>query len=155
MPYSWTPTYRAWLSHIEEATTSIDIACFYMTLTDGMDAPAGQGGYMGMDVYKAIIDAAKNRGVKVRIVQQLPTARMPAYDTGNLTAMGLAEVRSIDFAAVNGFNNEMGGILHTKLMIIDGLHAYVGSANMGMFLSFPPKCIVLLFFYTIFTTFAG
>lgn len=118
---------------MKNAQHSIDIACFYMTLTDGIDAPAGQGGYMGMNIYKGIIDAAKNRGVQVRIVQQLPTPRMPAYDTGNLTAMGLAEVRTIDFAAVNGYHG-MGGILHTKLMIVDGLHTYIGSANMGTFL---------------------
>jgi len=103
-----------------------------MTLTDGMTAPPGQAGYMGMSIYKGLIDAAKKRGVKIRIVQQKPDARMPAYDTGNLTALGVAEVRSIDFAAVNGYNG-MGGILHTKLMVVDGKHAYIGSANMGAF----------------------
>jgi len=54
---------------------------------------------------------------------------MPAYDTGNLTAIGAAEVRSIDFANVDGYG-KLGGILHTKLMVVDGKDAYVGSANM-------------------------
>jgi len=36
-----------------------------------------------------------------------------------------AEVRSIDFAELL-----KSGVLHTKLWIVDGIHAYVGSANM-------------------------
>jgi len=36
-----------------------------------------------------------------------------------------AEVRSINFAELL-----KAGVLHTKLWIVDGLHAYVGSANM-------------------------
>ena len=133
--YVTQSTYEAWLGMIQTARSSIDIACYYMTLTDGLEFPQGQGGYQGMDIYKALISAAKDRGVAVRIVQQQPSSRMPAYDTGNLTALGLAEVRSIDFARVNGYGN-LGGILHTKLMVVDGAHAYIGSANMGMFILF-------------------
>ena len=36
-----------------------------------------------------------------------------------------AEVRSIDFTELL-----KSGVLHTKLWIVDGVHAYVGSANM-------------------------
>lgn len=128
--YATLSTYQAWLSAISNAQKSIDIGCYYMTLTDGMGFPSGQGGAQGMLVYKALVNAALERGVKIRIVQQLPSARMPAYDTANLTAIGAAEVRSIDFANVDGYG-KLGGILHTKLMVVDGKDAYVGSANMG------------------------
>lgn len=131
--YNWKSTYTAWLEAIQSAVSTIDIACYYMTLTDGVAFPAGQGGYMGMSVYKALINAAQTRGVKIRIVQQTPSPRMPAFDTGNLTSMGVAEVRSIDFAKVNGFSNLPGsrGILHTKFLVVDSKHAYIGSANLG------------------------
>jgi phosphatidylserine/phosphatidylglycerophosphate/cardiolipin synthase-like enzyme len=128
MPFQWTSTYSSWLQIINSATSSIDIACYYMTLTDGSVAPPGQGGYMGSSIFQSLVAAAHNRGVRIRIVQQLPDARMPAYDTGNLTAMGLATVRSIDFSTIMG---GIGGILHTKMMIVDGKHGYVGSANLG------------------------
>jgi phospholipase D3/4 len=42
-----------------------------------------------------------------------------------LAEKGLAEVRSIDFLRLFG-----SGVLHTKFMIIDEKHVYVGSANM-------------------------
>ena len=41
-----------------------------------------------------------------------------------LTRVG-AEVRSVDFTELL-----KSGVLHTKLWIVDGIHAYVGSANM-------------------------
>lgn len=132
-PYNLQSTFAAWYDAIESAVSTIDIACYYMTLTDGTDYPAPLGGYMGLSIYKQLVNAARERGVKIRIVQQTPTPRMPAYDTGNLTTLAAATVRSIDFAKVNGFSNLPGsrGILHTKFIIVDKKHAYVGSANMG------------------------
>ena len=65
------------------------------------------------------------RGVKIRIVQSVPSAEFPDFDTQQLSMMGAAEVRNINFTAFEG-----SGILHTKLMIVDQQHFYVGSANM-------------------------
>lgn len=133
--YPFKDTFHAWLEMINSAQHTVDIACYYMTLLDGLDFPREQGGAAGVEIYKALLAAAQSRGVAIRIVQQLPTARMPAYDTGNLSALGVAKVRSIDFAKVNGLANLPGsrGILHTKFIVVDSKHAYIGSANLGTF----------------------
>lgn len=124
----WTSTYMSWLKAIQAARQTIDIACYYMTLTDGASAPPGQGGYMGQDIFNALIAAANNYGVRIRIVQQKPAPNMPDYDSQNLTRLAGATVRSLDFAQAMG---GIGGILHTKFMVIDGTYAYIGSANYG------------------------
>ncbi|GAM29230.1 hypothetical protein SAMD00019534_124060 [Acytostelium subglobosum LB1] len=116
-------TYDAWMSLINNAQETIDLGLFYMTLTDGASYPSEYGGYMGTNFYKALITAA-NRGVKIRIVQNEPSASMPANDTEALAAMGAAQVRTINWEALVG-----AGILHTKMIVVDRINAYVGSAN--------------------------
>ncbi|EFA85148.1 phospholipase D3 [Heterostelium album PN500] len=116
-------TYEAWMNLINNAQESIDLGLFYMTLTDGADYPSIYGGYMGMDFYKALINAAQ-RGVTIRIVQNLPSASQPANDTTNLANMGVAQVRTINWPSLVG-----NGILHTKMIVVDKTNAYVGSAN--------------------------
>jgi phospholipase D3/4 len=54
--------------------------------------------------------------VAIRIVQNQPSASNPDNDTAILAAMGVAEVRSINWSQLVG-----SGILHTKLMVIDGI----------------------------------
>ena len=68
---------------------------------------------------------ASERGVKIRIVQSEPTAKMPDFDTQQLAIMGAADVRNLNVSNFVSF-----GILHTKLLIVDGKHFYMGSANM-------------------------
>lgn len=70
-----------------------------MSLTEGKNYPEKQEGWMGQAIFDEIIKAS-NRGVKVRIVQQKPSNQMPDYDTQNLTKMGSASVRTIDFQAL-------------------------------------------------------
>ena len=64
-------------------------------------------------------------GVKIRIVQTPPNAAFPSLDTIYLQKEGLAEVRSLDMTHLTG-----GGILHTKMWLVDGKHFYLGSANL-------------------------
>jgi len=116
-------THQAWLNLINNAVDSIDMGIFYMTLTDGSSLPSEYGGSMGMDIFKALIEA-HSRGVKIRIVQNQPSASMPANDTSTLANMGVAEVRSINWAKLVG-----GGILHTKVIVVDQQNVYLGSAN--------------------------
>ena len=59
-------------------------------------------------------------------MQNMPTAEMPDFDSQLLAMMGAAEVHNLNFSEVEG----PGGLLHTKLWIVDGKHFYVGSANM-------------------------
>lgn len=70
-------------------------------------------------------EAGLQRGIKVRIAQDLPSASQPDDDTRILQELGVAEVRSLDFKKLVG-----AGILHTKLMVVDQRHFFVGSANM-------------------------
>ena len=75
-------------------------------------------------MFNEIISTSK-RGVKIRIVQNIPTPEMPNNDTQELAMMGVAEVRSLNVSELIG-----AGIMHTKMWVVDGKHFYVGSANM-------------------------
>ena len=54
----------------------------------------------------------------------MPDATFPDKDSIAWANAGV-EVRSINWSQLNG-----DGILHTKMMVVDGIHAYVGSANL-------------------------
>lgn len=71
------------------------------------------------------MNAGTKRGIKVRIAQSAPTASSPNIDTEIFTKRKAAIVRSVNFPRLLN-----GGVLHTKLWIVDNLHMYVGSANM-------------------------
>eukprot|EP01089_Gocevia_fonbrunei_P016017 TRINITY_DN4867_c0_g1_i2.p1 TRINITY_DN4867_c0_g1~~TRINITY_DN4867_c0_g1_i2.p1 ORF type:complete len:416 (+),score=74.53 TRINITY_DN4867_c0_g1_i2:32-1279(+) len=118
-------TYQALKNVISSAKKTIDIACFYFTLTEGFhDYPAGVGGIFGYDIYKSLIDA-HSRGIKIRVVQLLPSSDFPDTDSLELAKEGIIELRNINWTELVG-----AGILHTKLMISDDENAYMGSANM-------------------------
>ncbi|KAK5584814.1 hypothetical protein RB653_006431 [Dictyostelium firmibasis] len=116
-------THDAWMNLITNAKESIDMGIFYMTLTDGGDLEPVYGGQLGLDIYKALVDA-NGRGVSIRIVQNQPSSSMPDTDTQNLAKLGV-QVRSIDWSSLVG-----AGILHTKVIVVDQTSAYLGSANL-------------------------
>lgn len=72
-----------------------------------------------------MLKGGTERGIKIRIAQNNPSQNYPNIDTELLVKRKAAEVRSLNFVKLLG-----GGVLHTKLWIIDKKHAYVGSANM-------------------------
>lgn len=63
----------------------------------------------------------ESKGVKLQIAVNAP--QTSSEDTDELAATG-AEVREVDLKAVTG------GIVHTKLWVVDQKHFYLGSANM-------------------------
>ena len=75
-------------------------------------------------VYDELTGLSK-RGVKLRIVQNLPSDTYPDTDSLELAKNGQALVQNINFTKLEG-----DGILHTKLWVADSKHFYVGSANM-------------------------
>ena len=77
--------------------------------------------HQGEDVYKEIA-ATVRRGVKVRIIQTA-SGYFDDNETEALAAVG-AEVRQLNMTRLLG-----GGVLHTKLWIVDGKHFFTGSAN--------------------------
>uniref|UniRef100_A0A7E4ZRG0 PLD phosphodiesterase domain-containing protein n=1 Tax=Panagrellus redivivus TaxID=6233 RepID=A0A7E4ZRG0_PANRE len=118
-------THLLWLDMINRANESIHIANYYWSLDyndtgDGFDVndPSTEP---GLAVYKALI-AAGQRNVSIRIAQN---AEVGGYvESSYLEKYAGAEVRSLNFS--NWYN---GGVLHTKSIIVDGKHYYVGSAN--------------------------
>lgn len=71
------------------------------------------------------MNAGTKRGIKIRIAQSAPTKVSPNTDTEILSKRKAALVRSVNFPRLLN-----GGVLHTKLWIVDDIHMYVGSANM-------------------------
>eukprot|EP01122_Echinamoeba_exundans_P017931 TRINITY_DN987_c0_g1_i1.p1 TRINITY_DN987_c0_g1~~TRINITY_DN987_c0_g1_i1.p1 ORF type:complete len:441 (-),score=105.62 TRINITY_DN987_c0_g1_i1:14-1336(-) len=124
IPIPEETTYDSWLKLINSAQSTIEIAAFYITLTDGSQWPPEDGGYMGQNIFNGLVDAALKRNVSIRIVQQQPSPSMPDTDAQTLVRMGVATVRSINWVSLIG-----SGILHTKFMIVDGKSFYVGSSN--------------------------
>eukprot|EP01122_Echinamoeba_exundans_P017932 TRINITY_DN987_c0_g1_i2.p2 TRINITY_DN987_c0_g1~~TRINITY_DN987_c0_g1_i2.p2 ORF type:complete len:208 (-),score=47.21 TRINITY_DN987_c0_g1_i2:1053-1676(-) len=121
IPIPEETTYDSWLKLINSAQSTIEIAAFYITLTDGSQWPPEDGGYMGQNIFNGLVDAALKRNVSIRIVQQQPSPSMPDTDAQTLVRMGVATVRSINWVSLIG-----SGILHTKFMIVDGKSVYVG-----------------------------
>uniref|UniRef100_A0AAQ4P736 Phospholipase D family, member 7 n=1 Tax=Gasterosteus aculeatus aculeatus TaxID=481459 RepID=A0AAQ4P736_GASAC len=116
--YPSTPLSRgtiadSWLRLLEKANSSVHIAAFYFTLRD----PSESQGRLVFEHLKRL----KSKGVQLRIAVNAP--QTSAEDTAELAAAG-AEVREVDLRAVTG------GIVHTKLWVVDQKHFYLGSANM-------------------------
>uniref|UniRef100_A0A672FNC1 Phospholipase D family, member 7 n=1 Tax=Salarias fasciatus TaxID=181472 RepID=A0A672FNC1_SALFA len=108
----------SWLRLLQRANSSVDIAAFYFTLTVRLShrSPTSPG----REVFQQL-KQLHARGVKLQIAVNSPQKSI--RDTGELAAAG-AEVREVDLQAVTG------GIVHTKLWVVDQKHLYVGSANM-------------------------
>ncbi|XP_055521352.1 5'-3' exonuclease PLD3-like [Leucoraja erinacea] len=143
-------TYKAWSEMLVQATQSVQIAAFYFTLRA---AGAGQGAAgtaevrtknlllpphspaplrpppspsrtrtCGRGTGAAELLAGLNaRGVGLRIAVNGPQTSQT--DTDYLALKG-ADVREVPMKELTG------GILHTKLWVVDGRHVYLGSANM-------------------------
>ncbi|XP_056625574.1 5'-3' exonuclease PLD3 [Triplophysa dalaica] len=110
----------AWTNLLNRANRSAHIAAFYLTLQDsdlGLTEPSSA---QGKEVFNQL-KQLEPKGVKLRIAVNAPQPYIA--DTDELVATG-AEVRGIDLQSVTG------GILHTKLWVVDKKHMYVGSANM-------------------------
>ncbi|CAJ0582116.1 unnamed protein product, partial [Mesorhabditis spiculigera] len=113
-------TYKTWVDLINRAEKYLDIAQMYWELNSTEYPTAAYG----REVFEALIRASRDRGVKLRITQSPPTKQFPQTDTQWLEEQGLAKVRSVDMTRLVG-----AGILHTKFLVSDMQHVYVGSAN--------------------------
>ncbi|XP_024936685.1 phospholipase D3 isoform X2 [Cephus cinctus] len=117
-------TYYSWMELIGSAQETIEIASLYWTMSRE-DVYPDDSAKEGEDVFQALLEAGRNRGVRLKIAQNAPSQLSPNVDTEYLAKKANAQVRSLNFAGLLG-----GGVLHTKLWLIDRTHAYVGSANM-------------------------
>ncbi|XP_016103968.1 uncharacterized protein [Sinocyclocheilus grahami] len=109
-----------WTKLLKKANRSVHIGAFYFTLRDsdlGLTEPSS---VLGKKVFNQLKQLEPN-GVKLKIAVNAPQPYIA--DTDELVATG-AEVRGVDLQSITG------GILHTKLWVVDKKHMYLGSANM-------------------------
>ncbi|XP_033030853.1 phospholipase D3-like isoform X3 [Lacerta agilis] len=112
--------YQAWMDLLGGANSSVEIAAFYFTLRDSdvhVEDPSSKQGKAVFELLRAL----PSRGVKLSIAVNSP--QFSEYDTDELARHG-ADVRYVDM------KNLTGGILHTKIWVVDRKHIFVGSANM-------------------------
>ncbi|KJH51388.1 phospholipase D domain protein [Dictyocaulus viviparus] len=114
------PTYEAWLELFDSATQSIRIAAFYWDMNSSQYPTAE----LGRQVYARLAEAGQ-RGVNVQIAQDLSKGLSDNKDSEWLSIMRLAEVRTLNLKKLLGF-----GVMHSKFIIVDLKHVYIGSANM-------------------------
>ncbi|XP_058793368.1 5'-3' exonuclease PLD3-like isoform X2 [Phymastichus coffea] len=117
-------TYTTWLDLISSAQNSIEIASLYWTM-NREDVYPDDSAKEGEAVFQALVNAGRDKAITLKIAQNAPSHLSPNIDTEYLAKKANAQVRSLNFAALLG-----GGVLHTKLWLIDRTHVYVGSANM-------------------------
>ncbi|KAM6434809.1 LOW QUALITY PROTEIN: 5'-3' exonuclease PLD3-like [Liasis olivaceus] len=120
-PSPQNPTiYQAWMDLLSGANSTVEIAAFYFTLRDSdlhMKEPSAK---QGLDVFN-LLRSLPSRGVKLKIAVNSPQSSED--DTDELVRHG-ADVRYVNMTQLTG------GIVHTKLWVVDRKHIYIGSANM-------------------------
>ncbi|XP_072752667.1 5'-3' exonuclease PLD3 [Anoplolepis gracilipes] len=116
--------YNSWMDLIGMAQNTIEIASFYWTMKRE-DVVPDDSALEGEEVFQALLEAGRDRQITLKIAQNLPSHSSPNVDTQILAKKANALVRNLNFAGLLG-----GGVLHTKLWLIDRTHVYVGSANM-------------------------
>ncbi|KAM4732402.1 5'-3' exonuclease PLD3 isoform 2-T2 [Anableps anableps] len=110
----------SWLHLLDKANSSVHIAAFYFTLRDSDVHSSDPSDSQGRKVFEQL-KQLESKGVKLQIAVNAP--QTSTQDTAELAATG-AQVREVNLSAVTG------GIVHTKLWVVDQKHFYVGSANM-------------------------
>lgn len=116
--------YDSWMDLIGMAQETIEIASLYWTMK-GEDVIPDDSDKNGEQVFQALLEAGRDRQITLKIAQNSPSHLSPNVDTQILAKKANALVRNLNFAGLLG-----GGVLHTKLWLIDRTHVYVGSANM-------------------------
>ncbi|XP_058715936.1 5'-3' exonuclease PLD3 isoform X2 [Poecile atricapillus] len=115
-------TFEAWLELLSSARRSVDIASFYWTLTNEDTRTHEPSAAQGELILSELLRLPR-RGVAVRVAVSAPSAKAPLDDLRALERGGAA-VRAVDMPRLTG------GVLHTKFWLVDGVHLYLGSANM-------------------------
>ncbi|KAK3092765.1 hypothetical protein FSP39_006993 [Pinctada imbricata] len=110
IPYSDASSWQVINLYIAQNT--IEIASYYWSL-NGSDIPySDASSWQGESILQTLGDAGNKRKLKIRIAQNEPDSR-------NKDPRVLTKIRLMG-----------GGILHTKMWLIDRTHFYVGSANL-------------------------
>ncbi|XP_061089890.1 5'-3' exonuclease PLD3 [Conger conger] len=111
---------QAWTQLLSQADSTVSIAAFYFTLRASDQGLTDQSDLQGQQVFDQLMKL-RSQGVKLQIAVNDP--QTSPQDTIELKTTG-AEIREVNLQSVTG------GIIHTKLWVVDNKHVYVGSANM-------------------------
>jgi phospholipase D3/4 len=115
-------TFESWKELIALAQESIEIGSYYWTLQGHeYEHPTGAD---GKEIFRLLKVKGQEGKVNISIAQDGTSRTFKNEDTQELAALGLAKVRSLNFTKLID-----AGILHTKMLIVDKKHFYVGSAN--------------------------
>ncbi|KAK9391138.1 phospholipase D3-like [Crotalus adamanteus] len=112
--------YEGWMDLLSGANSVVEIAAFYFTLRDSdlqMEDPSANPGLTVFNMLRSL----PSRAVKLEIAVNSPQSS--EQDTDELIRDG-ADVRYVNMKELTG------GIVHTKLWVVDRQHIYIGSANM-------------------------
>ncbi|MFO0663464.1 MAG: phospholipase D-like domain-containing protein [Polyangiaceae bacterium] len=109
-------TSEVWLDMISKAKKTLEIEQFYIS----NDPRPGKG--VLEPVLKAI-EAAADRGVKVRILVDTEFFHKYPESVERLELRAAIKVRKLDMTAI------MGGVQHAKYFIVDGNEVFLGSQN--------------------------
>ncbi|XP_076834058.1 5'-3' exonuclease PLD4 isoform X1 [Brachyhypopomus gauderio] len=116
------PLYNAWKDLVSTATSQIEVASFYWSLTGediGVNSSTDQPGRDILEELKAL----PKRNVSVRVVTSIPSLATNSTDLQALKENGV-QVRKVNFGHLTR------GVLHSKFWVVDRKHIYIGSANM-------------------------
>ncbi|XP_067847772.1 5'-3' exonuclease PLD3 isoform X2 [Heptranchias perlo] len=116
-------TYNSWINLINMASSSLDIASFYWTLT-GSDINVTDPTSKPGEILLHELGKLPSKNISVRIASS--TFSFPDQLS---TDLKILKEKGIHIRKVN-FHKLMSGVLHTKLWIVDKKHIYIGSANM-------------------------
>ncbi|XP_069501314.1 5'-3' exonuclease PLD3-like isoform X2 [Ambystoma mexicanum] len=112
--------FQSWMDLMAQAHHSVDIAAFYFTLQGADTAVEDPSTEEGEQVLQNLMDLP-SRGVKLNIAVNAP--QNTDVDTARLAEKG-ADVKLVNLKSL------LGGIVHTKIWVVDKKHIYIGSANM-------------------------
>ncbi|KAF7201997.1 phospholipase D family member 4 [Nothobranchius furzeri] len=116
------PLEQVWKHLLLIATSRVEVASFYWTLT-GEDINVNSSSDIpGRDIFKEIQELP-SRNVSVRVVSSVPTVKTNSTDLKILIQKGV-KVRKVNFGRLTE------GVLHSKFWIVDRKHVFIGSANM-------------------------
>uniref|UniRef100_A0A914VZY1 PLD phosphodiesterase domain-containing protein n=1 Tax=Plectus sambesii TaxID=2011161 RepID=A0A914VZY1_9BILA len=120
-------TFSAWRSLIMTASEEIQIAAYKSSLRGkhvlGDSHPFS---YQGEEIFDLLVNAGRDRGVPIRMVENFPPKdRGDNEDGKSLARRGAVERRSLHFSKIFGT-----GTMHSKFLVVDRTHFYLGSANL-------------------------
>lgn len=119
--------YDAWRVLIRSAKERINIAAYKSSLRGKhvLDQPSDSTA-LGEKIFDELVSAGRERSVNIRLIENYP-AKDPGdnEDGKSLARRGVAQRQQLHYSELFG-----AGAMHSKFIVVDGKHLYLGSANL-------------------------